>query len=187
MFKIANAKSVPKPDHQVSLYQIKADQSRSSPITCLSYFLCSYIYKFNSTSQYNWLLSRPFIGFVGFFQDHTLGWSALIHFETGYKCMVLKVIRFDLVWLALICFDWIWPALAFYVWSWKESIQLVYKWSSLIHFDLVWSSLICFKILCMVLKGVNSIGLQVICFDQLWSTLKFYVWSWKESIQLVCK
>ena len=107
-------------------------------------------------------------------------WSALIRFKI--LCMVLKgvnsiglqVIWFwstltfyvwsgkesiQLVykWSGLICFDPVWSALKFYVWSWKESIQLVYKWSTLIHF----------KILCMVLNGVNSIGLQVIQFDPL--------------------
>ena len=39
----------------------------------------------------------------------------------------------------------------------------------------------------MVFKGVNSIGLQVMRFDPIWSALIFYVWSLKESIQLVYK
>ena len=59
-----------------------------------------------------------------------------------------------------------------------------FNWSTSVP---LWSGLIHFKILCMVLNGVNSIGLQVICFDLVWSTLKFYLWSWKESIQLVYK
>ena len=84
----------------------------------------------------------------------------------------------------------------------------------LIWFDQLWSSLIYFNILCMVLKGVSSIGLQVMRFDLVWSglihfkiimyglershfnwsksdlvwsTLKIYVWYWKESIELVYK
>ena len=106
-------------------------------------------------SQFNWSTSD-------------LVWSALICFKI--LCMVLKGV--NSMGLHVIQFDPVWSALKSYnVWFWKESVQLVYKWSGLIVIDLLWSVLICFKILCVVLKGVNSIGLQVICFDWLWSVL----------------
>ena len=135
-------------------------------------------------------------------------WSSLISFDWVWSALKsynvwswkeshsngLQVIRFDPLWSALKSYN---------VWSWKKSNLIGLQ---VISFDLLWSSLICFKIIMYGLernqfnwsssdwvwsalkfnvwswKKSNSIGLQVIRFDLLWSTLKSYnVWSWKKS------